>query len=116
MKTHGFFILSVFIVSGCSHTVEFVRRDTSPVRQAIVRYYPTDKPDKEAKYREDLKKKATSFCGGEYTITKEYQARAESTTSTGVATGIGIGHGAIMVGGSGPSTTMYNFVEFTCKQ
>lgn len=105
----------LLILSSCSHTVEFVRRDTSPSKQAVVRYYPTDKADTEAKYRDDLKKKATDFCGGEYTITKEYQARDESNTSTGIATGVGIGNGAIMVGGSGPRTTMYNFVEFTCK-
>lgn len=105
----------LFILSSCSHTVEFVRRDTSPTKQAVVRYYPTDKPETEAKYREDLKKKATNFCGGDYTITREYQARDESNSSAGIATGVGIGHGAIMVGGSGPRTTMYNFVEFSCK-
>lgn len=116
MKKHGFFILSIVLLSSCSHTVEFVRRETSPTKQAIVRYYPTDKPEKEAKYREDLKKKATGFCDGDYTITREYQARDESTSSAGIATGVGIGNsGAIMVGGSGPRTTMYNFVEFTCK-
>ncbi|MCM2354828.1 MAG: hypothetical protein NDI63_14505 [Pseudobdellovibrio sp.] len=115
MKNHGLLILSFILLSSCSHTVEFVRRETSPTRQAVVRYYPTDKPEKEAKYREDLKKKATGFCNGDYTITREYQARDESNTSTGIATGVGIGHGAIMVGGSGPSTTMYNFVEFSCR-
>lgn len=103
------------IFSGCSHTVEFVRRDTSPTKQAVVRFYPTDKPETEAKYREDLKKKATHFCNGDYIITREYQARDESNSSAGIATGVGIGHGSIMVGGSGPSTTMYNFVEFSCR-
>ena len=115
MKNHGFFILSLLLITSCSHTVEFVRRETSPTKQAVVRYYPTDKPDTEAKYREDLKKKATGFCNGDYTITREYQARDESNSSAGIATGVGIGTGAIMVGGSGPRTTMYNFVEFTCK-
>ncbi|WP_409479802.1 hypothetical protein [Pseudobdellovibrio sp. HCB154] len=115
MKTPSLIASMLLILSSCSHTVEFVRRETSPTKQAVVRYYPTDKPEKEAKYREDLKKKATGFCNGDYTITREYQARDESNTSAGIATGVGIGHGAIMVGGSGPSTTMYNFVEFTCK-
>lgn len=115
MKNLSLMTLTLFILSGCSHTVEFVRRDTSPQKQAVVRYNPTDKPEHEAKYREDLKNKATSFCGGDYTITKEYQARDESNSSAGVATGFGVGNSAIMFGGSGPRTSMYNFVEFTCK-
>lgn len=115
MKTLSLIATMLLIFSSCSHTVEFVRRDTSPTKQAVVRYYPTDKADTEAKYREDLKKKATGFCNGDYTITREYQARDESNSSAGIATGVGIGSGAIMVGGSGPRTTMYNFVEFTCK-
>lgn len=105
----------LLFLTGCSHTVEFVRRDTSPQKQAVVRYSPTEKPDVEAKYRDDLQKKATQFCGGDYQITREYQARDESRSSAGVATGVGFGSGAIMVGGGGPSTSMYNFVEFTCK-
>ena len=115
MKKTSLISLSLLILSGCSHTVEFVRRDTSPQKQAVVRYYPTDKPETEAKYREDLKKKATEFCGSDYTITKEYQARDESNTTTGVSTGFGLGNSAVMFGGAGPRTTMYNFVEFTCK-
>ena len=107
--------LTLLILTSCSHTVEFVRRDTTPVKQAVVRYYPTDKAENEAKYREDLKKKATDYCGGEYTITKEYQARDESNTTTGVSTGFGFGNSAVMFGGAGPRTTMYNFVEFACK-
>ncbi|MES2803544.1 MAG: hypothetical protein V4654_13705 [Bdellovibrionota bacterium] len=116
MKSLAFITPVLLILCSCSHTVEFVRRDTAPQKQAVVRYYPTDKPETEAKYREDLKSKATNYCGGEYTITKEYQARDESNTSAGVATGFGIGgNSSVMFGGSGPRTTMYNFVEFTCK-
>ncbi|AZZ36296.1 hypothetical protein CIK05_05660 [Bdellovibrio sp. qaytius] len=115
MKKASLICLTLLILTSCSHTVEFVRRDTSPQKQAVVRYYPTDKPETEAKYREDLKKQATNYCGGDYTITKEYQARDESNSSAGVATGIGFGNSAVMFGGSGPHTTMYNFVEFTCK-
>ena len=107
--------LTLLFTFSCSHTVEFVRRDTSPQKQAVVRYYPTDNAEKEAKYREDFKKQATNYCGGDYTITKEYQARDESNTSAGVATGFGLGNSSVMFGGSGPRTTMYNFVEFVCK-
>lgn len=105
----------MLILSGCSHTVEFVRRDTSPQKQAVVRYTPTDKPEDEAKYREDLKKKATNFCAGDYSITREYQARDESNSSAGLSTGFGMGNAGIMVGGSAPRSTMYNFVEFACR-
>jgi len=115
MKSLTLITPMLLILCGCSHTVEFVRLETRPQKQAVVRYYPTDKPEHEAKYREDLKNKATNFCDGDYTITKEYQARDESNSSAGVATGFGIGHSAIMVGGAGPRTTMYNFVEFICK-
>lgn len=116
MKNASLITLMLLILSSCSHTVEFVRRDTTPQKQAVVRYYPTDKPEHEAKYRKDLQKKATGFCDGDYTITKEYQARDESNTSAGVATGFGIGgNSSVIFGGAGPRTTMYNFVEFVCK-
>ena len=115
MKQTSLLLLTLLFTFSCSHTVEFVRRDTSPQKQAVVRYYPTDTAEKEAKYREDLKKQALSYCGGDYTITKEYQARDESNSSAGVATGFGIGNSSVMFGGAGPRTTMYNFVEFVCK-
>lgn len=115
MKKLSLISMTMLILASCSHTVEFVRRDSVPQKQAIVRYYPTDKAETEAKYRDDLKIKATEYCGGEYTITKEYQARDESNASTGVSTGFGFGNSAVMFGGAGPHTTMYNFVEFTCK-
>lgn len=106
----------IFVVcSSCSHTVEFVRRETTPQKKAVIRYYPTDKPETEAKYRDDLQKKATDFCGGPFTITREYQARDESSSSAGVTTGFGFGNSAVMIGGSGPRTSMYNFVEFFCE-
>lgn len=115
MKNLSLLATFILVLSSCSHTVEFVRRETSPTKQAVVRYSPTDKPETEAKYRDDLKKKATSYCDGDYMITREYQARDESNSSAGLATGFGIGNGAVMVGGSGPRTAMYNFVEFACK-
>jgi hypothetical protein len=106
---------ALLFLFSCSHTVEFVRKESTPQKQAIVRYPPSSEKN-ETKYREDLKKQAHQFCSGDYEITKEYQARDESSSSAGVATGIGIGHsGSVIVGGSGPRTSMYNFVEFICK-
>lgn len=112
------FSLSVFCLfaalCACS-TVEFVRKDLTPHRQGVVRYLPTDSADREAKYRADLNKKATDFCGGPYKVTREYQALEESGSSAGVGTGFGVGAGAIFVGGADRGTTMYNYVEFTCS-
>lgn len=102
-------------ISGCT-TIEFVRKDLSPRRQAIVRFVPPSNTKREADYREELKKQATAFCGGGYEITKEYQAREETGSSAGVGTGFGIGSSSsIFVGGSDRGTAMYNFVEFVCK-
>lgn len=109
-------IIIAFLVTACGTTVEFVQKETAPQRKGIVRYSPTTNPDKDAKYRADLNKKATEFCSGDYQITREFQARDETNTSAGVGTGFGIGrHSSIFVGGSGPSTSMYNFIEFACK-
>ncbi len=105
-------------LTGCT-TVEFVRKDTKPVKQAVIRYAPQSNPDKEAKYREEFKKQASGFCGGEFDITKEYQAREETGSSTGVGTGfgtgMGVGVGGIFLGGSSRNTAMYQFIEFACK-
>ncbi len=106
---------SVALLSACT-TVEFVRKDLSPTKQAVVRYLPANSEKKEAKYKAEVNKKATSFCEGAYDITKEYQARENTGTSTGVGTGFGIGMGGIMLGSSQENTAMYNFVEFTCKK
>ncbi|AGH95813.1 hypothetical protein [Pseudobdellovibrio exovorus] len=108
-----FFALLTVFLSACS-TVEFVRKDTAPTRQGVVRYYPTDDAEREAKYRADLNKKATEFCGGDFKITREYQALEEGRSSTGISTGFGVGAGAIFVGGSNRGSTMYNYVEFSC--
>ena len=102
------------ILSGCT-TVEFVRKDITPKKQAVVRYLPTSNANKEAKYREEVKKQANGFCGGEFDITKEYQARQDTGTSTGVGTGLGFGMGGLMVGSTSANTAMYNFVEFSCR-
>ncbi len=109
----NFITLSFYLIilSGCS-TVEFIRKDTTPKKQAIVRYPPTSN---DSKYREDLNKQANRFCGGDFEITKEYQARDETGSSAGVGTGMGFGMGGVMLGGSTRNTAMYNFVEFSCK-
>lgn len=110
-----FAFFSIATLSACT-TVEFVRKDLSPNKQAVVRYLPPTNEKKQAKYDEEVKKKATSFCEGAYDITKEYQARENTGTSTGVGTGFGIGMGGIMLGGAQENTAMYNFVEFSCKK
>ena len=108
-------IILLLALSGCT-TVEFVRKDISPKKQAIVRYAPTASESKEIRYREEVKRQALIFCGTDYEITKEYQARDEANTSAGVGTGFGMGGGGtIFVSGAGRNTQMYNFVEFACK-
>lgn len=106
--------LPFFFLCACT-TVEFVRKDMTPSKQAVVRYQPSSKPAKEAKYKNEVQKKAKEFCGGDFEITKEYQARQQTGASTGVGTGLGIGMGGIMVGASHDTSALYNFVEFACK-
>ena len=104
-------LILYFLLTSCT-TAEFVRKDTSPTKQGVIRY-PSNS-SREEKYRNDLKKKVRDFCGGDYKITKEYQAR-EQVGSSGMGTGMGIGMGGIFLGGSNVSTEMFNFVEFTCQ-
>jgi hypothetical protein len=104
--------MDLFLV-GCT-SVDFVRKDLSPQKQGILRHSPTTDASKAEKYRQEVDKKATEFCGGKYHITKEYQAQDESNSSTGVGTGFGFGGGGIMVGASSPNRSMYNFIEFSC--
>jgi hypothetical protein len=109
------FIFTLFLVTSCT-TVEFVRKDTSPHKQGILRHAPTSSKEKEEKYRAKIDNAAKEFCGGPYQITKEYEAKAEMNVSTGLGTGFGFGHGAFMLGSSTPSQQMYDFVEFTCNE
>ncbi|KYG63190.1 hypothetical protein AZI86_15925 [Bdellovibrio bacteriovorus] len=108
-------IFSGVLLCGCT-SVEFVRKETYPQKQAVLRYQPSSKPNKEAKSRAELEKKAHEFCAGDYEITKEYQSRQNTGASTGVGTGLGIGMGGIMVGASQDNSAMYNMVELSCKQ
>lgn len=111
----GLSALILFFLTGCT-TVEFVRKDIIPKKQAIVRYSPPSSESQEAKYREEVKRQALIFCGTDFEITKEYQARDEANTSAGVGTGFGIGGGStILISGANRNTAMYNFVEFACK-
>jgi hypothetical protein len=110
------FISSILIfVSGCT-TVEFVRKDTSPHKQGLLRYLPSSSSSKMEKYHNKAIKMASDFCGGKFKITKEYEALEQATTSTGVGSGIGFGSGGILVGTSAPSETMYKFIEFSCEE
>lgn len=103
----------IFSLCGCT-TVTFVRKDLKPEKKAILRYLPQSSEKNEAKYREKVASEAKTFCGGEYKITKEYQAREETGSSTGVGTGVGFGMGGIMLGGSSRNTALYNFIEIVC--
>lgn len=115
MKQLSYFITIFLLISGCT-TVEFVRKDLSPSKQAVVRYSLPSNPSREAKYRAELEKQATNFCDGPFQITKEYEAREETGSSAGVGTGFGIGRSSsIFIGGSDRATAMYRFVEFVCK-
>lgn len=108
-------ILATFLlICGCT-TVEFVRKDISPSKRAILRYSSPSNANREARYQEEVRKKASAFCGGEYKTTKEYQAREATGSSTGIGTGFGVGMGGILVGGSNQNTAMYNFVEVECQ-
>lgn len=103
------------LLNGCT-TVEFVRKDFSPRRQALLRYAPPSNEARSVKYRIELNKQAREFCGGEFETTREFQAREETGSSAGIGTGFGIGgSGSVFVGGSDRSTAMYNFVEIACK-
>jgi len=109
-------LIGLLFLSACGTTVEFVRKDTSPRKQGVLRYEPYSDLKKEANARNELTKKANEFCGpAGFEIIKEYQAREESGTSRGLSTGIGFGSSAVFLGGGRRSTKMYNFVEFQCR-
>lgn len=111
-------VFPIFLLLCSCTTVEFVRKDTVPTKQGILRHLPPSSGDKEVKYRDEVKKKAQEFCGGDFTITKEYQALDESQSSTGIGIGTGFGYSSrssVYMGGSSPARSMYSFVEFTCK-
>lgn len=114
LTTKILLLSSLFLVSSCT-TVEFVRKDTSPVRQGILRHSPPSNDEKAQEYRKKVDEAAVGYCGGAYNITKEYQAMDEAKSSAGIGTGFGIGgSSSIFIGGSNRGSTMYNFVEFTC--
>jgi hypothetical protein len=108
-------ILSLLLFfSGCI-SVEFVRKDLTPEKKAVLRYSPPSGEKEQAEYRDEVNKKAMEFCGGNFQVTKEYQARDVNDSSVGVGTGFGIGgNSSVFFGGSRPNTSMYNFVEVSC--
>lgn len=108
-------ILFVLIIcSGCT-SVNFVRKDFTPQKQAVLKYQATSDSNKDQKYKNKVDKEARQFCGGDFAITKEYQAREYTDTSSGVGTGFGVGFGGVMLGASQSDTAMYTFVEVACK-
>jgi len=111
-------LLLIFLIAltSCT-TVEFVRRDITPVKGAILRYPPQSDPARQAKFRAEAEEKARGYCGGDFQISKEYEAMEErpGSSSVGVGTGFGYGRTGILIGGSSRSQTMYHFVEIVCK-
>lgn len=108
-------IVLLFILTSCT-TVEFVRKDVTPQKQGVLRHSITSDEKKAAEYRAEVNKKAREFCGTDFTITKEYQAREEARSTAGIGTGFSIGRSSsLFIGGMGPSSSMYDFVEFMCK-
>lgn len=114
MKARTLLFACFTLICGCT-TVEFVRKDLAPQKQGVLRYLPTTNAEKEAKYKAKVNDQARDFCGGEFAITKEYQALKDSDVSTGVGTGVSFGMGGLFLGGSSRDETMYNFVEFVCR-
>lgn len=107
-------LIIVGALCGCT-TVEFVRKDVTPQKQGILRHSTTSNPKREAEYKEKVNEKAREYCGGDFQITREYEARDVSSSSVGVGTGFGFGRSSsVLVGGSAPTQNMYSFVEFTC--
>lgn len=107
-------ILALVFCSACT-SVTFVRKDIAPQKQAVLKYPSTSDTKKEEKYKSKLNKEVHQFCGGDFVIKKEYQAREYTGTSSGVGTGFGVGFGGVMLGASQNDTAMYNFVEVSCQ-
>lgn len=110
--------ITMLVLTGCT-TVEFVRKDLTPAKLAVLRYPPQSNAADEEKYRTQLSQKSKEFCGGDFKIVKEYEALEKSGDSgmrTGIGTGFGVGGGGgIFIGGSsGSSERTYHFVEIAC--
>jgi len=113
-----YLLLNVIFLSlySCT-TVEFVRKETTPEKKAVVKHSITSDEKKAAKYKDEVNKKATEFCGNSnFTITKEYEALEPAQSTVGVGTGFGYSNTSLLIGSAVPSQTMASFVEFTCKQ
>lgn len=115
-KKYFYFTILSLCLASCT-TVEFVRKDTTPEKKAVLRHSIPSNPDKEVKYKAEVDKKANEFCGSPgYTITKEYQALDQADSNVGIGTGFGFGSSSsILIGRSTPSREMASFVEISCK-
>lgn len=120
MGRFKFFPILLVLFTGCATTVEFVRKDLTPEKRATLRY-PAGS-SKEQQYRDKLTEQARGFCGGEFKITREYEAREETGGSTGVGTGIGAGLGrhsgigvGLSLGTANRNTAMYHFTDISCQ-
>jgi hypothetical protein len=107
-------LVFLFLLSGCT-TVDFVRKDLTPKKTAVLRYSPQSSAKGDEKHKAKLSEQARGFCGGDFEITKEYEALQETGSSTGVGTGVGFGMGGIFIGGANRNEQMYHFVEIACK-
>lgn len=115
MKSRILFLTFLLFFTGCI-SVEFVRKDFVPQKQGILRHSVPSSEEKAIKYRAEAEKQAREFCGGDFNITKEYQALDQAHTQTGVGTGFGFGRSSsVFIAGGAPSQVMYSFVEFNCK-
>lgn len=114
MKHHFWVLIILLFISACT-SVEFVRKETSPERKGLIRHFPTTDQEKAAEYRVKVNKAANDFCGGEFNISREFQAREESGSGVGTGVGFGSGGGSIFLGGSNRGSTMYNYVEIICR-
>ncbi|MFN8792163.1 MAG: hypothetical protein ACK5Y2_11975 [Bdellovibrionales bacterium] len=115
LRIRGVLLLAPLIFfAGCT-TVEFVRKDISPRKQAVLRHWPASSPKEEKEYRDKIEAQAREYCQGDYQIEREYQAREETGSTVGIGTGYGVGMGGVILGGGRQGTAMYNFIEVSCK-
>lgn len=106
-------LVALLTLHSCT-TVEFVRKETSPERRAVLRHSPPSNEKRAAKYKAAVDKKATEFCGGPYTIAREYQALETSKSSVGIGTGFG-SSSSVIIGSSMPSRDLASYVEIVCR-
>ncbi len=111
----NFILLTLLFLSACT-TVEFVRKDTLPVKKAVLRHSVPSDEKKSGEYRAKINSESRAFCGGDFVISKEYQALQETGGSAGIGTGFGVGGStSVFFGSVDRRTDLFNFVEIECK-